>query len=292
MTSKFSQSNGKLENYNIWIHKKKVNTRFTYILSLNDADLVTSDIVRKAVGQVKANRNDPGFTFNSDCIKRAPETLFQHLASIILIFLIHVAMIVPLIKDKLGDTESSDNYRSIALSSILLKVFDWVVILLFSKSLNLDTLQFSYQKHCGTNMYTWLVVESISYFLRNVSEVFATFMDAKKAFGMVKHSLLFRKLLDRNLPPIFTRLLIVMDISQRAQVKWENDLSDSFSITNGVKQGAVLSAILFCVYTDDLISQLRRNRTECWVNGDFVGVIVYADDIVLSSHTLDGSQYP
>ena len=257
-----------------------VNTSID-ILSLKDVDLVTSDIIRKAVEQVKANKNDPVFTFNSDCIKRAPATLLQHLTNIIQIFLIHgyvskillVATIVPLIKDKLGDTESSDNYRSISLSSIILKVFDWVVILPFGKSLNLDSLQFSYQKHCGTNICTWLVVESISYFLRNGSEVFATFMDMKKAFDMVKHSLLFRKLIERNLPPIFTRLLIVMYISQTAKVKWENGLSDSFSITNGVKQGVVLSAILFCVYIHDLISQLRRNRTGCWVNGDYVGVI-------------------
>ena len=204
------------------------------IFSLKDVDLVTSDIIRKAVEQVKANKNDPVFTFNSDCIKRAPATLFQYLAN--RIFLIHgyvskillVATIVPLIKDKLGDTESSDNYRSISVSSIILKVFDWIVISLFGKSLNLDSLQFSYQKHCGTNMCTWLVVESISYFLRNGSGVCATFMDMKKAFGMVNHSLLFRKLIERNLPPIFTRLLIVMYISQTAKVKWENGLSDSF----------------------------------------------------------------
>ena len=85
-----------------------VNTSID-ILSLKDVDLVTSDIIRKAVEQVKANKNDPVFTFNSDCIKRAPATLFQHLANIIRIFLIHgyvskillVATIVPLIKDKL-----------------------------------------------------------------------------------------------------------------------------------------------------------------------------------------------
>ena len=135
-----------------------------------------------------------------------------------------------------------------ALSSIILKVFDWVVILLFGKSLNLDTLQFSYQKHCGTNMCTWLVVESISYFLRSGSQVFATFMDMKKAFDMVNQSLLFKQLRDRNLPPIFTRLLIVMYISQTDKVKWENHLSDSFSVTNVVKQGAVLLAISFCKY--------------------------------------------
>ena len=125
-----------------------VNTSID-ILSLKDVDLVTSDITRKAVEPVEANKNDPVFTLNSDCIKRVPATLFQHLANIIRMFLIHgyvskillVATIVPLIKDKLGDTESSDNYRSISLSSIILKVFDWVVILLFGKSLNLDSLQ-------------------------------------------------------------------------------------------------------------------------------------------------------
>ena len=128
------------------------------------------------------------------------------------------ATIVPLIKDQLGDTDSSDNYRSIALSSNILKVYDWVVILLFGKSLNLDTLQFSYQKHCGTNMCTWLVVESISYFLRNGSEVFGNIYGHEKAFDMAKHSLLFKKLRDRNLPPIFTRLIVIY-ISQTAKVK-------------------------------------------------------------------------
>ena len=70
---------------------------------------------------------------------------------------------IPLIKDKLGDTESSDNYRSISLSSIILKIFDWVVITLFGDSLELDELQFSYQRNCSTTMCTWLVIESIAH---------------------------------------------------------------------------------------------------------------------------------
>ena len=126
-------------------------------------------------------------------------------------------MIVPLIKDKLGDTESSDNYRSIVLCSIILKVFGWVGILFYCKSLNLETLQFSYQKHCGTNMCTWLVVESISYFLRNGSDVFESFMVMKNAFDLVKHSLLFKKLVHKNLPYFYAPYnLIMMYISQTA----------------------------------------------------------------------------
>ena len=181
-------------------------------------------------------------------------------------FLIHghvsqvllLATMVPLIKNKLGDSETSDNYRSIALSSVILKIFDWIVLLLFGENLGFDDLQFSYQQNCITTMCTWLMVESTNYFLRNGSNVYSCFMDMRKAFNTVQHRKLFQKLNQRNLTSIFT-----MYVSQSANVRWGKEVSNSFRITNGVKQGAVLSAILFCVYIDELITKLRRNKTGC-----------------------------
>ena len=79
-----------------------------------------------------------------------------------------------------------------------------------------------------------------------------------------------------------------MYMHQSAKVKWNGSISEAFSILNGVKQGAVLSAILFCVYIDDLIKELRRNKDGCWVANRYVGIAVYADDIVLLSPFLDG----
>ena len=78
--------------------------------------------------------------------------------------------------------------------------------------------------------------------------------------------------------------------SQSAKVKWNGILTKAFSIKNGVKQGAVLSATLFCIYIDDLIKELRKKRDGCWVNGGYVGIIVYADDVVLISPSIDGLQ--
>ena len=266
--------------------------------SLSDIDQVTTAVIEDVINEIKPNKNDPVFSFNSNCIKHAPTSLHLHLVNIIKCFLIHghvshillVATIIPLIKDKLGDVESSENYRSIALSSVILKIIDWILMTLFGKKFGLDELQFSYQKNCSTTMCTWLVVESISHFTRNETDVYTCFMDMKKAFDMVKHSMLFQKLVDRNVPPIFLRLLLYMYMHQTAKVKWNGTLSDAFSILNGVKQGAVLSAILFCVYIDDLIKQLRRNRDGCWINNRYVGIIIYADDIVLLSPSLDGLQ--
>ena len=81
-----------------------------------------------------------------------------------------------------------------------------------------------------------------------------------------------------------------MYISQKANVRWGTSSSTSFSITNEVKQGAVLSSVLFCVYIDDLIKTLRKKKTGRWINNSFIGIIVYADDIVLLSPSIDGLQ--
>ena len=118
------------------------------------SDDFTPEVIGDVIKEIKPNKNDPMFSFNSNCIKRAPPSFSHHLANIIRAFLIHghvsqillVATIVPLLKDKMGKHDSSDNYRSIALSSVILKIIDWVVITLFGERLGLDDLQFSYQK--------------------------------------------------------------------------------------------------------------------------------------------------
>ena len=83
---------------------------------------------------------------------------------------------------------------------------------------------------------------------------------------------------------------MVMYKKKCANVKWNGVTSSRFAIKNGVKQGAVLSAILFCVYIDELFPVMRRKRSGCWVNGDFVGMLGYVDDIMLLPPTLEGLQ--
>ncbi len=50
-----------------------------------------------------------------------------------------------------------------------------------------------------------------------------------------------------------------MYINQTLQVKWKSKISDEFSVVNGVKQGGVLSPILFTIYVDGLLQKLKNN---------------------------------
>ena len=59
-----------------------------------------------------------------------------------------------------------------------------------------------------------------------------------------------------------------------------------YNMTNGVKQGAVLSPILFTMYIDGLFYELKRAGVGCHINGEYAGAFGYADDIVLLSPSL------
>ena len=115
-------------------------------------------------------------------------------------------------------------------------------------------------------------------------------MDMSKAFGRVQHSLLFKKLLDQGMPPIIVRFILVSYKRQSANVRWNSVTSKQFDIGNGVKQGAIISAVLYCVYTNGLFDELRRMRVGCCIGRDFVGALGYADDLFLLSPSLDGLQ--
>ena len=78
--------------------------------------------------------------------------------------------------------------------------------------------------------------------------------------------------------------------NQRANVRWNGQESPHFSIGNGVKQGAILSAILYCVYTNGIFQELRKAKIGCFIGRNYVGVLGYADDLYLLAPCIDGLQ--
>ena len=63
-------------------------------------------------------------------------------------------------------------------------------------------------------------------------------------------------------------------------VKWSDSLSECFSVSNGIKQGGILSPKLFDIYVD----------VGCSFNGKIINHLYYADDLVLIAPSSNGMQ--
>ena len=69
-----------------------------------------------------------------------------------------------------------------------------------------------------------------------------------------------------------------------------NQLLIPFTVTNGVRQGVVLSPYLFAVYLDELSIQLGSARVGCAVGNMVVNHLMFADDICVFSPSISGLQ--
>jgi len=125
--------------------------------------------------------------------------------------------------------------------------------------------------------------EAIKYCNNLGSKVYGAFLDASKAFDKVLQNGLFLKLIKRNVPSGFVKLLKNWYSRLSCMVRWNSKLGTAFPILCGVRQGGILSPFLFAIYVDDLISSLRQCGYGVYIGTLFVRCVVYADDIVLLS---------
>jgi len=61
-------------------------------------------------------------------------------------------------------------------------------------------------------------------------------------------------------------------------------------LRSGVRQGGVLSHVVFTVFANLFIDELRASGLGCYIFDIFMGCIMYADDIILLSGSLNDLQ--
>ena len=197
--------------------------------------------------------------------------------------------LIPIVKDNVKSKLESSNYRLIAISSLVLKLFDLVFLELFTRNLDVSSLQFGFQKASSTTLTTWTLTESINFFVNRGSPVYLCLLDLTKAFDHVKLDSLFQKLSER-IPAIFVRFFIYTYIHQQCYIKWNNINSSTFTISNGVRQGAIASPAFFNLYMDELYNILKASNLGCTIDSFYYGILGYADDCSLISPTRQGLQ--
>ena len=113
--------------------------------------------------------------------------------------------------------------------------------------------------------------------------MYVTMLDASKAFDKVNHSKLFGKLIDRGCPAFIVRILYHWYGTQQFTIRWCQGFSSYFTLSNGVKQGGILSPHPFNVYMDDLSVNLNKLQIGCLYAGTLINHLMYADDLCIFS---------
>ena len=258
--------------------------------------VINVEQIMDSVAKLKLGKSDCSQQIFSDNIINGTHRLYVYISLLFSCMLVHgsppagllLSTIVPIPKDKRGNRSNSGNYRAIALGSLFCKMFDNIVLSKHYDNLMSDELQFGYKKGASTVLCTALLKETIDYYAERDSDCYMLMLDASKAFDRVEYVRLFTLLRERALCPVVLRLIMNMYVNQCIQIKWNSMISEKYGIANGVKQGGVLSPILFGVYMDNLIKRLKDSNVGCKIGNNYVGVFCYADDLTLISPTLTG----
>ena len=257
--------------------------------------VITVNNIKDAVNMLKNNKKEEN-GLNSNHLKHGTDRLYVIISLLFNCMLSHgiapdellLGTMIPLIKDSRGKKHSSDNYRALTIGTGLSKLLDIVIRNKQTDALKTSDLQFGFKEKSSTTTCTFAVLETIEYYKKNGSNIHVLLLDASKAFDRVNYIKLFEKMLKKGMCPLTVRLLLNMYTEQKLQVKWNDILSDKFDVSNGVRQGGILSPLFYTIYIDDLLEKLKRKGIGCHIGHHFVGVFGYADDIILLCPSVSG----
>ena len=204
------------------------------------------------------------------------------------------SMTVPL--HKKGDKSSETNYRGIALSSCLGKLFNMIINNRISKHIfthniiKREQLGFVPGNRTSDNL---MIIHSLInlYCNKNGKKLYVAFIDFEKAFDSISRKLMLQKLYKLGIRGNIYKVIENMYKNDETCIKIGDKITHFFDVNRGVKQGCILSPNIFNTFLSDLPEIFRKPSSEPAKIGDTtIGSLFWADDIIIISESKSGLQ--
>ena len=152
--------------------------------------------------------------------------------------------------------------------------------------------QFGFIKGLGTREALFSMKLLVQKCYDQRQNVFICFIDYQKAFDNVKHDLLISRLREIGIDDKDVRIIKQLYFGQSAEIRIRRDLlTQEFNIAKGVRQGGVLSPMLFNIYVEKIFQiALEGVDTGIKINGKPINNIRYADDTAILANNLEDLQ--
>ena len=283
-------------------------------------EIPTMDEMARAIAGLKDGKAPGGDGIPAEVWKHGGENLFSRLHQLITNAW-EVGSVPQAWKDasivtiyKKGDRTDSGNYRGISLLSIAGKIFAKILLNRLSTHITPEVVP---ETQCGFRGNRSTV--DMIFCLRQLQEkcieqdrpLYMVFVDFSKAFDTVGRTGLWQLLRKYGCPEKFTTMIEALHTGMMAKVSVEGEVSESFSVTNGVKQGCVLAPTLFSIFLSAMLDEAFRDMgdgiyIQSRQNADLFNVahfraktkttrilmreLLFADDSALVAHSAEEMQ--
>ena len=271
----------------------------TQSMPADEPDLVSEEEVRSIIHSLPLKKAAGPDHVTNEHLKFGGSILPPILSSLFNAILIsgHIptpfklGLIIPIPKGHDKDLSIPTNYRGITLLSVIGKVFEKVLLHRVSdQQAHLNPLQGGFRPGFSCLHSAFILQEAISSVRERKKKVFVAFLDVKKAFDTVWHEGLLLKLALHKFPMYIWHILNNWYSSSTSAVLWNSCISRSFRIRQGVRQGAILSPLLYSSFVDGLLDQLSTSGHGVYIDDVFCGAPMYADDLALISDSAEDLQ--
>ena len=201
------------------------------------------------------------------------------------------SLLVPI--HKKGPVDNPDNYRGIALISCLAKFFYAILnnrlmeYCLKHKILSPSQLGFlAGNRTSDAHIIIYNLIKE--YCHKRGLKIYSCFVDFSKAFDSIPRDRMFQKLLDIGITGKFYDLIKFIYEGDQLCIKIDDAVTPSIKTMMGVRQGCVLSPLLFNIFMADFPRNLSPDVGVQLTDNDRINCILWADDIILLAESEEG----